>query len=239
MICSGSGVREWTTVTVASSFKSSNETGNPTMLLLPTTTAFLPFILTPLRERSSRHPCAEKNLVVGISTLKSKCIFLGQKWIRSLLHIKHTKRCWLKTNSLTYRQSIALLMSCLWGARKEQRVSAFHSKLANVEWMKPIYILLNADFTQNFLFIYMLGQWKLNQNTCQKCNKNRLGNTEKQSTTTLIPLVFLWVWARIKASPIKILGRKTRTWQSNGQSKYRVKWQNGKWSSNRVHPDWR
>jgi len=42
-------------VTVASAFKSSNETGNPTMLLLPTTTALFPFILTPLRDNSSRH----------------------------------------------------------------------------------------------------------------------------------------------------------------------------------------
>lgn len=57
MIFSGSLVREWTTVTVASSFRRSRDTGNPTMLLRPTTTAFFPFMLIPLRTKSSMHPC--------------------------------------------------------------------------------------------------------------------------------------------------------------------------------------
>lgn len=60
IIFCGSAVRECTIVTVASSFSSSNETGNPTMLLLPTTTARFPFMVIPLRFRSSMHPCWNK-----------------------------------------------------------------------------------------------------------------------------------------------------------------------------------
>lgn len=59
MIFSGSGVREWTTVTVASAFSSNSETGNPTMLLRPTTTALFPLTVIPLRDKSSRHPYRE------------------------------------------------------------------------------------------------------------------------------------------------------------------------------------
>ena len=51
-----SGVREWMTVTVASSRCSSSAAGMPTMLLRPTTAAFLPARVTPLRFRSSRQP---------------------------------------------------------------------------------------------------------------------------------------------------------------------------------------
>ena len=58
IIFSGSLVCECTIVTVASSLSSSRETGNPTILLRPTTTAFLPFMLMPLRDRSSRQPCS-------------------------------------------------------------------------------------------------------------------------------------------------------------------------------------
>lgn len=56
MILLGSVVWEWTILTVASAFKRRSETGNPTILLRPTTTAFLPFMLMPLRDRSSRQP---------------------------------------------------------------------------------------------------------------------------------------------------------------------------------------
>lgn len=58
MMFPGSLVREWTIVTVVSAFKRS-QTGNPTILLPPTTTALLPFTLTPLRGSSSRQPCHE------------------------------------------------------------------------------------------------------------------------------------------------------------------------------------
>ena len=54
---SGSVVREWTILTVASAFRRRSETGKPTILLRPTTTAFLPLTLIPLRDRSSRQPC--------------------------------------------------------------------------------------------------------------------------------------------------------------------------------------
>jgi len=59
MIFSGYLVREWTIVTVASAFKRRSETGNPMILLRPTTTALLPFTAIPLRESSSRQPCHE------------------------------------------------------------------------------------------------------------------------------------------------------------------------------------
>lgn len=62
IILSGWLVCECTVVTVASAFKSSNEAGKPTMLLLPTTTALFPFIVTPLRCNSSRHACTNKNV---------------------------------------------------------------------------------------------------------------------------------------------------------------------------------
>lgn len=52
------GVREWMTVTVASSLISSSAAGMPTMLERPTTTAFLPASGTPLRLSSSMQPYA-------------------------------------------------------------------------------------------------------------------------------------------------------------------------------------
>lgn len=118
-ILSGSGVCEWTMVTVASAFSSSNETGSPTMLLRPTTTALLPFIVTPLRFRSSRHPCREK------TNLRKK----------------------RKINRITKANKARVEYYCLGRARKEKGVSAFHCKLANVQRMKAINILLKAYLT--------------------------------------------------------------------------------------------
>ena len=57
----GSGVREWTTVTVASRCCSNSDNGIPTMLLRPMTTACLPEIVTPCRSSSSRQPCKYNN----------------------------------------------------------------------------------------------------------------------------------------------------------------------------------
>ena len=54
------GVLECRTVTVASLLVRSIATGMPTILLRPTTTAFLPEISTPDRSRSSMTPCIAK-----------------------------------------------------------------------------------------------------------------------------------------------------------------------------------
>lgn len=64
IMLSGLEVWECTMVTVASAFRRRRDTGNPTILLRPTTTALLPFILIPLRVRSSRHPWNEKICLV-------------------------------------------------------------------------------------------------------------------------------------------------------------------------------
>jgi hypothetical protein len=49
-------------VTVASAFSRSNETGKPTMLLRPTTTALFPLRITPLRAKSSRQPFRKETI---------------------------------------------------------------------------------------------------------------------------------------------------------------------------------
>jgi hypothetical protein len=61
----GSGVREWTIVTVASRSFNSNAAGKPTMLLLPSTTARFPEIWIPHLSSSSMHPCTPKSQILG------------------------------------------------------------------------------------------------------------------------------------------------------------------------------
>lgn len=57
----GFGVRECTTVTVASRCCNNNDTGIPTMLLRPITTARLPEIVMLWRSSNSRQPCKENH----------------------------------------------------------------------------------------------------------------------------------------------------------------------------------
>mmetsp|Transcript_786 Transcript_786/g.2014 ORF Transcript_786/g.2014 Transcript_786/m.2014 type:complete len:213 (+) Transcript_786:1625-2263(+) len=66
MKCSGSGVRECTTVTVALRSCKSMAAGVPTMLLRPTTTARLPEIATPVRSSSSMHPFGVQHTKLGV-----------------------------------------------------------------------------------------------------------------------------------------------------------------------------
>lgn len=67
-----SRVKEWTMVTVASAFRRSSDTGRPAILLRPTTTARLPLTVTPLLDRSSRHPCKENGAAYQSSRKKVK-----------------------------------------------------------------------------------------------------------------------------------------------------------------------
>ena len=71
------GVRECTTVTVASRLCRSMAAGVPTMLLLPTTQADLPLMVTFDRSNSSMHPCniAPKVNALSVSVLKISHFF--------------------------------------------------------------------------------------------------------------------------------------------------------------------
>jgi hypothetical protein len=71
----GSGVRECTMDTVASALRRSRDTGRPTMLLRPTTTAILPLTLTPPRDRSSTHAFEGKKSILIASGIRKKMAY--------------------------------------------------------------------------------------------------------------------------------------------------------------------
>ena len=67
------GVRECTTVTVASRRCNSMAAGVPTILLLPTTHADLPLIETPERSSSSMQPCKTQ----AVRLTQKFCLYLA------------------------------------------------------------------------------------------------------------------------------------------------------------------
>jgi hypothetical protein len=79
-------------VTVASAFSSSNETGKPTMLLRPTTTALFPLNVTPLRVKSSRQPFIKETIQNNVKNLpKGKVPLILMIPVTSVLYVKNEK----------------------------------------------------------------------------------------------------------------------------------------------------